>query len=728
MAKLIKKFCLILLLAAGVSSAQAFSLYGPYAFAGDAWQTVDMTYTQTPGDLGHPKNLGEEYRWNIPVIFYSMEQSFLEYFGTNGAYAIDQAVSVFSSLTNVSYYSSDLTEFSQETREINYQAQAVHLYDLKTAMMEFVVEELGLAPPDRWTWALRARIPSPTCPNFVYFTIKRNFDPINFEPTSYVNGTLLSYTIVELCPTPNQADAVEFSVDPLATRFGAVAENASGLGVFYSGLTRDDVGGLRYLWRSNNINVESAGAGVLQISTNFNVNPTILTTSNLATFAADALTNDAPTLQAIYPNLVILSTTNYFALQVTTNLVAYFVNLPTSPAGSPATLITFPVYTTNLVTRFVHQFGNVVTNHFYTNGYLTSITVTTNNCQYAPVGSPCPPVTNAFTVKTPMITGDYYIIPTNSCGVSIISVLWSNVVATTNIVVATNAPGVTNLNGQQFSQTTVTYFTNFQYAVRPVQCFSNSVALRQGMEKIRFVRRDYDSEFGQFFYPTNLSYTGVAVTNNAPVVQLFQKLTVFPDMLISASDTGNAIGARPVNNFNTANALPGLAGPGTVPLPVVVDFNKVGPIYLNVNPGFINEDHPGQLIFQWGSFDGTTNAPILYPSGRSMVALENQIFIQILPDAPVANGAVQLPNANVGVNYTLAFGGFSGSGGLPPYLWGVSPDSVGGLPPGLTLNANGTITGSPSAGTGGLTYDFLVRMTDSAARFVDRPYAITINP
>jgi len=338
-----------------------------------------------------------------------------------------------------------------------------------------------------------------------------------------------------------------------------------------------------------------------------------------------------------------------------------------------------------------------------------------------------------------MIMGDYYLIPSNACGVSIISVLWSNVVAFTNIVTATNAPGVTNINGQLFEQTTVTYFTNFQYAVRAVECLSNSVALRQGMEKIRFIRRDFDSEFGQFFYPTNSSYTLNAVTNNQLRPQLFQRLVTTPDILISAADLvvspANFAVSRTISR-NTANVLPNLAGPGTVLPPVTFEFNKVGPLYVNSYSPFrpfnglteLTQLYPDFNNFQWASFDGSTNLPVLYPSGSSLLALENQILMQINPSAPLVAGVVQLPNGTVGGSYALVFSGFTGSGGQPAYFWELSPNSVGGLPPGLVLNANGTLTGAPQAGTGGLTYDFLVRMTDAAARFVDRPYAITINP
>ena len=38
-----------------------------------------------------------------------------------------------------------------------------------------------------------------TC-NFNYVTVVRNFDPVTWEPTHFVNGTFYTYDIVDLCP------------------------------------------------------------------------------------------------------------------------------------------------------------------------------------------------------------------------------------------------------------------------------------------------------------------------------------------------------------------------------------------------------------------------------------------------------------------------------------------------------------------------------------------------
>src|SRR5260370_39478133 len=111
---------------------------------------------------------------------------------------------------------------------------------------------MGLAEPDRYTWTLRDRVlpPGAACPAYGYLVIKRNFDPVPFEPSSYVNGALYSYTIFELCPLVppiNRADAVEISVDPLAVPSTARAADGSFVG-FADGLnllSELDEGGAR---------------------------------------------------------------------------------------------------------------------------------------------------------------------------------------------------------------------------------------------------------------------------------------------------------------------------------------------------------------------------------------------------------------------------------------------------------------------------------------------------
>src|SRR5947209_12131779 len=75
------------------NEAKSFSLLGPYA----GWMTPGLGYRQS-GDIGGPMALGEEYRWNVPIVTYGFDKSFLDYFGSNGVAAAEQAVQLLNAL------------------------------------------------------------------------------------------------------------------------------------------------------------------------------------------------------------------------------------------------------------------------------------------------------------------------------------------------------------------------------------------------------------------------------------------------------------------------------------------------------------------------------------------------------------------------------------------------------------------------------------------------------
>ncbi len=258
-----------LVVGSAIHSAQAFSMLGPY----EAYQVPEIGYNTFGFDIGGPMNLGEEYRWNIKTITYGFDASFKNYFGQEGINAVNKAFAIMNSLPAFSQMSSSLAEFPTDTRRSNYRASALGLMDLKSATLGLLMEELGLASPDRYVWALRDRRVIDNVPQ--YLVIKRNFDPVTFQPSSYVNGVLYTYAIMVIAEPPAW-DAIEIQVDPLAFGYTAVASYIDSLvgrisgsgaspglgsGEFYSGLTRDDIGGLRYLYRPNNYNTEDLVPG-----------------------------------------------------------------------------------------------------------------------------------------------------------------------------------------------------------------------------------------------------------------------------------------------------------------------------------------------------------------------------------------------------------------------------------------------------------------------------------
>ena len=100
MLRLLKRVAWLGVLAAGLPAAQAFSLLGP---PNEAWQVPDLGYmVPLRADIGAPKNIGEDYRRNTPVLYYAFDENFLDYFGSNGVWAVDQAFAILNNLTNVS--------------------------------------------------------------------------------------------------------------------------------------------------------------------------------------------------------------------------------------------------------------------------------------------------------------------------------------------------------------------------------------------------------------------------------------------------------------------------------------------------------------------------------------------------------------------------------------------------------------------------------------------------
>jgi large repetitive protein len=83
------------------------------------------------------------------------------------------------------------------------------------------------------------------------------------------------------------------------------------------------------------------------------------------------------------------------------------------------------------------------------------------------------------------------------------------------------------------------------------------------------------------------------------------------------------------------------------------------------------------------------------------------ITITVQPPPPLNIKITALPNAVIGVPYTAGTK-FQASGGVSPYTWALA---AGAFPPGLTLNPDGSITGTPT-GTG-VFNAFTVTATDS---------------
>jgi hypothetical protein len=83
----------------------------------------------------------------------------------------------------------------------------------------------------------------------------------------------------------------------------------------------------------------------------------------------------------------------------------------------------------------------------------------------------------------------------------------------------------------------------------------------------------------------------------------------------------------------------------------------------------------------------------------------------------------QLPAGSVTSPYLATL---TSAGGAPPYTWSVAGGSQ--LPSGLTLAANGQITGTLASGVGVGTYSFTVKVTDSQNQAAAEPMSLAVGP
>jgi len=238
-------------------------------------------------------------------------------------------------------------------------------------------------------------------------------------------------------------------------------------------------------------------------------------------------------------------------------------------------------------------------------------------------------------------------------------------------------------------------------------------------------------------------------TNNSFETRQFGRVLISPDFLISAQDMASPnvageIGVAHwlwnVNPFNQGNVLPNLAGPGTINTlstgngTPTITFNKVGNVYGNGplalynSQSYLSEYTQSSMaaggtaaggvsgLLAYGSFDGTTNAPEIYPNGTSLLNIENQLIISVTPSPATAL---------TGTRGTFQTTTFTATGGVAPYTWSLQSGSQ--LPTGLSLSSGGILSGTPAVGLAAGTYYFNIQLTDTANRVVYFDYSMTLN-
>lgn len=286
-------FTVTLALFAG-QSAFAFALLGPFA----PWMTTPLAY-QLPTAIGGPMLIGQGYRWNVPLITYAFDQSFLDYFGTNGVAAVESAIQVLNDFPPASHV--DLSTYPLKSSRVNFVAQSGNLVDLKSQALVMLVEQMGLAQPSASVNTLRNFSYNPTNLDFTYSLENRNYDPQALYASIIVNTDIFAPQVAfhngnnvifydegasngfidlnsDLGFFLPVGDAIATSLTDAESANSSVADYESGsaiygdglsTGTYFSSLTADDAGGLAYLLSTNNLALESLLPDVHGLGTNF---------------------------------------------------------------------------------------------------------------------------------------------------------------------------------------------------------------------------------------------------------------------------------------------------------------------------------------------------------------------------------------------------------------------------------------------------------------------------
>ena len=708
------------------AAAQAFSLLGPWA----SWQTLDLGYqlnTEDPNnpvwDAGGPMNLKEGYRWNIPVMTYAFDKSFMDYYGEKGVEEVERAMETINDTFAHMYEDNYLDTIPTSVARYNYRASALGLADLYSEVLAHMTEKLGLGPAERYCWTLRNAVPPTDDTLGIYYTIRRNFDPETLETTPYVNGVLYSYRINYFGDAGQYAESLEITPDPTAVAYTSVAGRYNNVhqmipleGLYYTGLSRDDVGGLRWLYSADNYAFEGTAitgttGGSAGILTPQYTAPIIVTNLDLAQFLIDVerTTNTPDQVRALYPGLNITSVNWDYETIKTTNYV-YSQTSPWMPYGQVPVLVKQVENHFRLL--YTYGYDNVITNFGgnVTKDKIQLITVS-SGAQMSPwlpygMGGDTNAVTNYSNINTNRVTGGIMILgglaqnvntndnatnaANNAGGYEFLATNFVRRVYVTNLIASANSNGTaggtndnggttiglgddtggdtgagTNVVSASFNQYMVTSYDLYEYLAYPIvwsdgsgtggddtnAVTTSSVLYRPGLaNNFRMMRVNFNNLITPTFTATNMYFSNIVYMKmkdnvNDPVTDPYGQLDVttirryltMPDIIFSAADlgTGGTSGAGTndwinyyADNYGTLVDTGGStnngAGPGIISKVSGIIFNTVGnDMWINDTQGPLSlfEQNNGR-IHLWASFDGTTNAPHLYPATSPWKTIE----------------------------------------------------------------------------------------------------------
>jgi hypothetical protein len=186
-------------------------------------------------------NISEFYRWNIPILTYGYDNSFLEIFKEQGKNEFESAVSALNNIP----YDANIYQYPLNAMRGNYTASTENMYSLRTVFLNALIRTLGVADAESGMWLIRTQWVSAN--GVIAYATKRNYDPITLAPSSYINGSLFTYKY--FTNKPSHYGITIFCPDPLSSTGTEI--DVPSAGSFKTGLTRDEIGGIMFVTSPN---------------------------------------------------------------------------------------------------------------------------------------------------------------------------------------------------------------------------------------------------------------------------------------------------------------------------------------------------------------------------------------------------------------------------------------------------------------------------------------------
>jgi len=203
-------------------------------------------------------------------------------------------------------------------------------------------------------------------------------------------------------------------------------------------------------------------------------------------------------------------------------------------------------------------------------------------------------------------------------------------------------------------------------------------------------------------------------------------------MFVALSSFDEATPDKPGHVFRTTNARAAsptwvnVSPPDNRPFNVIViDPRDTNVIYAGSDTGLWYSSNRGGGWQRWGlpsvavydlKINPTTNVVVAFTNGRGAFSLDATA-------APTSGPLLRIPspalfNAATGEAYSQ---NLSATGGKAMYIWSVS---AGALPPGVTLQPSGTLSGTPTA-AGSFTFTAVV--TDGSGASASQTYSMNVD-